>query len=173
MKQELFNGIAKGDLPMLASTMPGGRITADSMAPSDAVRLPYETGMHSALAHAQWVVLFAHLSHTARRCAQADVAGQLKSLGVRRTQTVVISLAREYVHARDLAGALGVTPSVDEVWRTAYAMPLHDHLAKHFRELAQAYLKLLWITAPREGSPLSRWLRERASVHTAQAQAIL
>jgi hypothetical protein len=172
MKQELFNGIAKGDLPVLAITMLGGRNPLDFPIASDAIAPLHAKSVDPLLAQAQWIALLAHLSQTAKHCAQPHLTDQLKALGVRRTQTVVISLAREYVRAWDTAMSIGFALSTDDVLHVTYALPPHDHLIKDFRTLAETYLLLLRVMAPRDGGQLFRWLSERASVHAAQAQAI-
>jgi hypothetical protein len=172
MEQELFNGIANGHLPLLAITTLGGRHPADEATLEDAMSPLRDAGVDPLLAHAQWIALLAHLSQTAKRCAQPQLADQLKALGVRRGKTVVISLAREYVRAWDKATAIGFVLSSDDVLRMTHSMPLHNRLTEDFRALAETYRLLLWLMAPRDGGQLFRWLSERASVHAAQAQAI-
>ena len=172
MEQELFNGIAKGELPVLAITLLGARHPPDDAITPDIIVPSRMTAVDPLLAQAQWIALLAHLSQTARRCAQPDITDQLKAFGVRRAKTVVTSLAREYVRAWDHATSIGYVRSAEDVLRMTYAMPRHDQLTQEFRALAETYRLLLWVMAPRHGGQLFRWLSERASVHAAQAEAI-
>jgi hypothetical protein len=174
MDPELFNRISKGELPVLAVTLLGARHPSGDFHPasSDVAMSRRFKGVDPLLAQAQWVALLAHLSQTASRCAQPDIADQLKTLGVRRSQTVVTSLAREYVRAWDLAVSIGFVHSPHDVLQVTHTMLQHDHLTEDFRALADTYRLLLWVMAPRNGGQLSRWLSDRASVHAAQAQAI-
>lgn len=172
MEQDLFNGIAKGQLPVLAITRLGARHPSGDATTSRIIAPSRMTAADPFLAQAQWIALLAHLSQTARRCAQPDIADQLKAFGVRRAKTVVTSLAREYVRAWDHAASIGFVRSADDVLHMTGMMPRHDPLTEEFRALAETYRLLLWVMAPRHGGQLFRWLSERASVHAAQAQAI-
>jgi hypothetical protein len=172
MEQELFNGIARGDLPVLAITLLGARIPSDDDVISGVISPSLITAVDPMLAQAQWIALLAHLSQTARRCAQPEVTNQLKPYGIRRAKTVVNGLAREYVRAWNFAASKGFVRSVNDVLCMTHTMPRHNLLTEDFRTLAETYRLLLWVMAPRNGGQLFRWLSERASVHAAQAEAV-
>lgn len=169
MTQEFFDSIAEGKLPLVAGMLSQHRaITDDGTSPA-AHPAPSADG---GAVHAQWGALLARLAYTAQRCAQPDVMQQLRGFGVRRTKTVVISLAHEYGRALELAASCGMHVSIDDVLLRSQHVAPHERLDDEFHALAEAYRRLAWVMALRDGSPLSRWLNARAYVHGAQAQAI-
>lgn len=164
--QELFDSIAKGDLPAwTVALLPAGLLDN-----ADSAYCP--KGRQAVIALAQWQLLLAHLAHTAQRCAQPDVTLQLKAFGVRRTRTVVINLAREYARAWNFAMTHGFLPATSHVWALMRTLGSGDSLDSAFHDLANAYRQLPRRMALQPDDPLARWLTTRAYVHDAQAQAI-
>ncbi|MEO9215703.1 MAG: hypothetical protein ABI227_08630 [Rhodanobacter sp.] len=138
----------------------------------DTIPIHLSAAVNRDVTYAQWTTLLAHIAHLAEHCAQPHTAQHLKTLGVRRTRTVVIGLAREYVYAWDVADSNGFALSASAVLRIARAMPVNGPLTEEFHALADIYRLLLRAMAPRDGDALFQWLSERASVHVAQAQAV-
>jgi len=170
MKQEIFDGIASGKLPLLAASLSDQQTPMDSPHSGGPSGASSSSSVDSVSAHTQWIAVLAQLSHTAKQCAHSDMVQQLKAFGVRRTRTVVIDLAHEYVKAHGMATSLGFAPKTREVLRVARAMPVHDQLADEFRALANAYRKLSTILAPKDQDRLFRWIGDHATVHDSRAR---
>jgi hypothetical protein len=168
VKQDLFNSIASGNLPMLAEVAFDGKGNPDVATVVDAIPTYPDQGV----GNVQWTALLAHIAHIATLCAQPHTAQFLRTLSVRRPRTVVIDLAREYVFAWNVAYSNGLVLSATEVFRITRNLPVNNELADEFFALAETYQRLLYAMAPRNGDALFRWLSERASVHVAQAQAV-
>ncbi|MEO5625013.1 MAG: hypothetical protein ABIQ70_03255 [Dokdonella sp.] len=172
MKQDLFNSIAAGNLPLLAINLFPARDIPDR-----AIRLgtclTYRCAAVSRdVTYDQWTALLANIAQLAKLCAQPHAAKIFRSIGVRRPRTVVIDLAREYAYAWDVAESNGLVLSAAEVLRVTRTRPVNDQLAAEFRALADTYRLVLQAMAPANGNALFRWLSESASVHIAQAQAV-
>ena len=172
MKQDLFNSIAAGNLPLSAIILLPGRNIPDRATPLDTSPAHRCAAVNRDVAYVQWTALLANIAHMAELCAQPHTAQHFRTLGVRRPRTVVIDLAREYVYAWDVADSNGYVLSAVEVLRVTRALPVNDQLVEEFRALAETYRLLLQVMAPPDGDALFRWLSERASVHIAQAQAV-
>lgn len=172
MNQDHFSSIAAGNLPLLAFTLFPERNIPHFTIPRITLPASHCAPVSQDIAYVHWTALLARIAHMARLCAQPHIAQYLSALGVRRTRTVVIDLAREYVYAWDVTGANGLLLSATEVMRITQSLPVSNHLAEEFGALAENYRFLLRTIAPRGGDALFRWLSERASVHIAQAQAV-
>ncbi|HHT8996799.1 TPA: hypothetical protein ACT5B2_000844 [Burkholderia cenocepacia] len=170
MKQEIFDGIAGGKLPLLAASLSDQHVPMDGAHSSGPIGVSSPASIDPVSAQIQWTAVLAQLSHTAEQCAHSDMVQQLKAFGVRRTRTVVIDLAHEYVKAHGMATSLGFAPKTREVLRVARAMPVHDQLADEFRALANAYRKLLTVLAPTGQDRLFRWIGGHATVHDSRAR---
>lgn len=170
MKQDMFNSVANGDLPLLANSLLCQQERPNCAASETAIATSRSSGFDPALVQAQWAAVLAHVSHTAERCACSVMVRQLKAFGVKRTRTVVISLAHEYVKAGGIAASNGFMPSTQDVLLITRTMRSHDQLSEEFRALANAYRLLLVAMAPRDGGRLFNWLSDHASVHDARAR---
>ncbi|PRG41466.1 hypothetical protein [Burkholderia multivorans] len=170
MKQEVFDGIARGKLPLLAASLSDQQVPMDGAHSSGPLGAPGPVNVDLVSAHIQWTAILAQISHTAERCAHSDMVQQLKAFGVKRTRTVVIDLAHEYVKARGMATSLGFAPKTREVVRIARAMPVHEQLADEFRALANAYRKLSTVLVPKDQDRFSRWIVDHATVHDSRAR---
>lgn len=129
-------------------------------------------GADRALLHRLWNDLLVRLAHTARESAQPDAVRRFKALGIRRPTTVSTSLAREYARSHALAAAAGFVLPHEDILRTVRELPFGADIDDDFDMLARDYGQLLREAQPPSGSLLFRWLRARAHVHAAQAEAI-
>ncbi len=120
-----------------------------------------------------WVDLLARLSLTAQACSQPDAIRRLRSCGVRQIHTVSKNLLGEYEQMRLAAQVFGHTVSEEALQlRCRLLASQQGHLEQDLQELAYAYLRLLGDSADERLSPLDDWLRGRADLHLAQADAI-
>lgn len=119
-----------------------------------------------------WTELLARLTHVADVFARPDIAADLRSRGVRRTDAVMASLAREYAKAGQIALTLGTAPRPHEVMHRARDLDGHGDLQQELLALAGGYRLLIQALALPSDCHRQRWLEGRALVHTAQAQAL-
>ena len=121
---------------------------------------------------ALWIELLARLCHAAQDCARPAAVQRLRVIGVRRTGTAALQLAREYADAQRMAAVAGFAPSQEDVSHRMRELDLSDDFGRDLRELAASYEALLAAQAPRRGTQLHRWLSGRCRVHAAQAEVI-
>ena len=120
-----------------------------------------------------WVDLLARLSLTAEACTQPPAIQRLRRCGVRQIHTVSKNLLGEFDQMRMAAQVFGhtVTDEALQLRRRMLATRT-SQLEQALQELAYAYLRLLGDSAGERESPLDGWLRGRADLHLAQADAI-
>ena len=135
------------------------------------------TGVESTHIHKSrsdlWVDVLARLSFIAEVCLQPDAMRCLRRCGVRQVHTVAKNLLGEYQQILLAAQVYGHTVS-EEVLQVRLQMLTARtcHLEQELQELAYAYLRLLGDSNGERMSPLDVWLRGRADLHLAQADAI-
>lgn len=120
-----------------------------------------------------WTELLARLTHVAEVFARPDIAADLRTRGVRRTDAVMASLAREYAKAGQIAMTLGTSPRPHEVMHRARDLGGHGDLQQEFLALARGYRQLIQALALPADCHRQRWLEGRALLHKAQADALL
>jgi hypothetical protein len=172
-EEELFDSIAKGDIASLMAAFPsrcGPHDRAGRGAKPCLRCLP--EGASALSVQGLWTQLHVRLLWTTWECAKPDAIGRLAALGIRRPRTVVLSLAREYVKAQSMATVAGFKPHPQDVSQLAREPSHYDNLDDNFRGLAENYQLIMQAMEPLSETLLYRWLRGRAMVHFAQAEAI-
>jgi hypothetical protein len=121
-----------------------------------------------------WVDLLARLTLAAQACAEAEGLRHLRRCGVRQTHTVAKNLLIEYEQILMATQVFGHTVSEADVQpRLQHLSDRRCSLEQELQELAYAYLRLLGdAVGPDPASAFDGWLRERADIHLAQADAI-
>ncbi|MEN1398743.1 hypothetical protein [Pseudomonas aeruginosa] len=171
MKQEVFDGIACGKLPLLAASLTSQQVPMGDIHLDGSDSASNLVGPSPAPVRAQWIGLLAQISHIAEQCTHLDMVRQLKASGVKRARTTVIHLAREYVEASGRAASMGYSPSAQEVLRVTQTMRPHGQLVDEYRKLADAYRELSTALAPKDRDFISHWINHRLSVHDSQAHS--
>jgi len=172
-KEELFDSLADDGLSRLTAAVPDrfARINHAAHAAMPCMLcLPDSTNLLSV--EGLWTQLLVRLSCTAWECAKPDATQRLTAFGSRRPRTVISSLAREHAKAQSMATASGFKLHPEDILRLMRELSRDDNLHHDFRGLAENYRLLLLAIDPPSGTLLHRWLKGRAQVHFAQAEAI-
>jgi len=119
-----------------------------------------------------WTELMALLTHVAEAFARPEVVAQLRSIGVRNTDSALTLLAREYAKASQIALTTGSAPRPHEVMNRARDLGGRCDLQQDFFELAKGYRLLIQELALPADCNRYRWLEGRALVHVARADML-
>lgn len=120
-----------------------------------------------------WVDLLARLSMAEAVCTEPETVRYLRQAGVRQTHTIAKNLSSEFEQARRVSRVLGHHITEESLHARRRLLSAQAcSLDQEMQALADAYLRLLCHPNPTLPSPLDDWLRQRAEVHSAQADAI-
>ncbi|MBP6903263.1 MAG: hypothetical protein KBC73_24455 [Burkholderiaceae bacterium] len=125
-----------------------------------------------ASAQGLWTEVLARLSLAAVACDGPEARRQLHVLGVRRTGTAALLLARELAMARRMASASGCLPRPLDLHHRVGQLARPADLDWHLQGLAAAYQQLLQHQDTWPQGPVCRWLEARCRVHAAQAESL-